>query len=141
MSAIIAAALRHADICCRNAMISRIDTFDDRSSATAMASQTRPAPVDPSSQPYHSVDYPQPQEAPTDCSPGQAHRERPVPPRRCQRTVGPSEPGGLRATSPTRTHRGHHAGIDTTGSTLTSPTSTRSTRPTRASLVCSNQSS
>jgi hypothetical protein len=40
-------------------------------------------------------------------SQGQAHRERPVPPRRCQRTVGPSEPRGAgRRLRPELPHRG-----------------------------------
>jgi hypothetical protein len=102
---------------------SRIDTFDDRVIGDGyVASADSPAPVDPSSQPYHSVDYPQPQpqEAPTDCFPKDRLTASDLLPRdAANEQWAQANPAGQGDVSDQNfLTAGHHAGIDTIGSTL-----------------------
>jgi hypothetical protein len=104
---------------------SRVDTYTDDTGMGGdgyVASTNSPAPVDPSSQPYHSVDYPQPQpqEAPTDCFPKDRLTVSDLLPRdAANEQWAQANPAGQGDVSDQNfLTAGHHAGIDTIGSTL-----------------------
>lgn len=102
---------------------SRVDSYADGVIGDGyVASTDSPAPSDPASQPYHTVDYPQPQpmEAPTDCFPKDRLTASDLLPRdAANEQWAQANPAGQGDVSDQNfLTAGHHAGIDTIGSTL-----------------------
>jgi hypothetical protein len=100
---------------------SRIDNYDNEIGADD-APAGSPMPMDTTSQPYHAVDYPQPQpqELPADCFPKDRLTAQDLLPKdAANEQWAQANPAGQGDVADQNfLTAGHHAGIDTIGSTL-----------------------